>query len=237
MLASVKNPWHSLAAKSELLTYVVCGNFDDGRFHEVVGEDEGPLLQSVQQHGGRVRLLRAVHVVPRLQGLWSQDVIHCVHDSLRPEKTNRQTNKNTWVTLEQRICRLPYSVTVHAGTDMKWKWTLKWKYNKTEKALRSVLRQTNGSIARDGAASGQHISLLGLSNNSVLTRDLLKVKAPKAALPLNSLITSFDIQHVETFFRFHFALWSTGTPVPKVTLKQAHKKKRLPVKSDMKFEL
>lgn len=31
-----------------LLTYIVCGNFDDGGLHEVVGQDEGSFLQGVQ---------------------------------------------------------------------------------------------------------------------------------------------------------------------------------------------
>ena len=38
----------------------------------VVGQQEGSFLQDVQEHGGSVSLLRAVHVLPRLQGLGTQ---------------------------------------------------------------------------------------------------------------------------------------------------------------------
>lgn len=47
-LASIQNARHLLTTTSALLTYIVCRNFDKGRFHEVVGKDKSPFLQSIQ---------------------------------------------------------------------------------------------------------------------------------------------------------------------------------------------
>lgn len=83
LTAPIRKPSGALAFVCfHRLTDVFGGDFDDGRFHEVVGEDEGAFLQRVQQHGGGVRLLRAVHVLPGFQGLWPQEVVHRVHDGL-----------------------------------------------------------------------------------------------------------------------------------------------------------
>lgn len=48
----------------------------------VVGQQEGALFQHIQEHGGGVGLLCAVHVLPWLQGLWTEQVVHCLHHRL-----------------------------------------------------------------------------------------------------------------------------------------------------------
>lgn len=47
-LASISKSRHFHFLTQALLTYIVCGDLDDGGFHEVVGEDKGPFLQSIQ---------------------------------------------------------------------------------------------------------------------------------------------------------------------------------------------
>lgn len=70
--------------RQEPLTDVLGRDLDDGGLDQVLRQHEGPLLQRVQQHGGRVTLFRGVHVLPGLQSFRPQEVVHRVHDRLYP---------------------------------------------------------------------------------------------------------------------------------------------------------
>lgn len=64
------------------LTHILLGSQEAGGLPDIVGQQEGTLLQDIQEHGGCVHLLRSIHVLPGFQSLWPQQVVHSLYHSL-----------------------------------------------------------------------------------------------------------------------------------------------------------
>lgn len=64
------------------LTHILLGSQEAGWLPDIVSQQEGTLLQDIQEHGGRVHLLRGIHVFPGLESLWPKQVVHRLYHSL-----------------------------------------------------------------------------------------------------------------------------------------------------------
>lgn len=85
-----------------ILTDVLCVLLNDIRLQQVVGEDKGPLLHRVQQHGGSSQLITCAQLPPCCLGLRLQQIVHCLHHSLRDQKKDDPVKRgpvNGWICL------------------------------------------------------------------------------------------------------------------------------------------
>lgn len=65
-----------------VLTDVVSVLLHDVCLQQVIGQDEGPLLHRVQQHGGGPQLLARAQLPPRSLGLRLQQIVDRLHHGL-----------------------------------------------------------------------------------------------------------------------------------------------------------
>lgn len=78
------------------LTDVVSVLLHDVRLQQVVSQDEGPLLDCVQQHGGSPQLLACAQLPPCRLSLWLQQIVDCLHHGLGSPNHRFSEKKLSW---------------------------------------------------------------------------------------------------------------------------------------------